>query len=278
MTQPDFPLSDGQIQQLGQFLQTHGYPAALKKWADHPAFFLNGYMFCGVYQDRIFLHLQEDAVEEAIKTEPGVSTFNELENPGLEHYILLPMTILTEPTRLKSWLDLSSQYLLSLPRIIYRYFSPTLNQVTRDKLSQFTRVTLWKLLIMAIIISSGFHLIGNRALLASGFFLMLSSIFILLALSAFAVLRFNAHLQVKFLKFHDIAVIFKENQLIVHFIRNHQTEIKTWDWINYARQSDRQFELFPSMQLLDRLIIPKDELDEQEIKLLLQWLTQHQKI
>lgn len=100
---------------LDQVVLAGGYPTEKKKMFGHEVHFLNGYMFTGANVDGIFLHLGQETRDAALETEKDVALFRPVEGMVMKDYLLLEQAAADNPDRLKSWLDKSSQYLLSRP-------------------------------------------------------------------------------------------------------------------------------------------------------------------
>lgn len=100
---------------LEKKLQAYGYSAKKQKMFGHEVFFLNGYMFTGANESGIFVHIGKDARDVALEQETGVSPFEPIEGTVMREYLLLHEPAYSDEEKLKTWLDLSRQYLLSLP-------------------------------------------------------------------------------------------------------------------------------------------------------------------
>jgi TfoX/Sxy family transcriptional regulator of competence genes len=100
---------------LDKIVLACGYPTEKKKMFGHEVHFLNGYMFTGANVDGIFVHLGEEAKDAALETESDVGPFKPIEGMTMKDYLLLEEPIVSDPNRLKQWLDRSSRYLLSRP-------------------------------------------------------------------------------------------------------------------------------------------------------------------
>jgi TfoX/Sxy family transcriptional regulator of competence genes len=96
-------------------LHTYGIEAKKQKMFGHEVFFLNGYMFTGANKSGIFVHIGKETRDAALDKEPNVSPFEPMEGTVMREYLLLHEPIFSNEEQFKKWLDLSSQYLLSLP-------------------------------------------------------------------------------------------------------------------------------------------------------------------
>jgi TfoX/Sxy family transcriptional regulator of competence genes len=100
---------------LGQKIDEFGLHAEKKKMFGHETFFLNGYMFAGANVDGIYVHIGEEAKNDALSRESGVGPFEPMQGMVMKEYLLLENKIYSDSAQLKKWLQLSSQYLISLP-------------------------------------------------------------------------------------------------------------------------------------------------------------------
>jgi TfoX/Sxy family transcriptional regulator of competence genes len=100
---------------LEKKLQAYGIDANKQKMFGHEVFFLNGYMFTGANESGVFVHIGKDARDIALEKETDVSLFEPMEGTVMREYLLLHEPSYSDEEKLKKWLDLSSQYLLSLP-------------------------------------------------------------------------------------------------------------------------------------------------------------------
>jgi TfoX/Sxy family transcriptional regulator of competence genes len=86
-------------------------PAEKKKMFGHETYFLKGYMFSGVYDSDIFVHVGIEKVE----TSQGMGVgFFEPMGKRMRSYLTLPKSM-QNPENLKSWLMSGAAYLSSLP-------------------------------------------------------------------------------------------------------------------------------------------------------------------
>ncbi len=100
---------------LSQKLDEFGYKTEKKKMFGHETFFLNGYMFAGANVNGIYVHIGEDAKNDALSKESGVGPFEPMEGMVMKEYLLLGKNIYSDGVQLKKWLERASTYLLSLP-------------------------------------------------------------------------------------------------------------------------------------------------------------------
>jgi hypothetical protein len=102
---------------LDKMVLASGYPTDKMKMFGHEVHFLNGYMFSGANVDGVFVHLGQEAKDEALQneSETDVGAFHPIEGMTMKDYLLLKEPVVSDLDRFKEWLDRSSQYLQSLP-------------------------------------------------------------------------------------------------------------------------------------------------------------------
>ena len=100
---------------LEKKLQEYGFDAKKQKMFGYEVFFLNGYMFTGANELGIFVHIGKEKRDAALEKEMGVSSFEPMEGTVMREYLLLHESVYSDEKLLKKWLELSRQYLLSLP-------------------------------------------------------------------------------------------------------------------------------------------------------------------
>jgi TfoX/Sxy family transcriptional regulator of competence genes len=100
---------------LEKQIQAAGYPASKRKMFGHETWFLNGYMFAGASTEGIWMHLGEQAVREALSTQPGVAPFSPGRGMVMKDYLTLVEPGCRDAARLGPWLERSSRHLLSRP-------------------------------------------------------------------------------------------------------------------------------------------------------------------
>jgi TfoX/Sxy family transcriptional regulator of competence genes len=80
----------------------------------YPAAFLNGNMFCGLYQDHFILRLPEAERIEFLKL-PGAKTFEPMRGRPMKEYVDVPAAVLANDSELQSWIRVSRAYVSGLP-------------------------------------------------------------------------------------------------------------------------------------------------------------------
>lgn len=92
-----------------------GYSVEKKKMFGHEVFFSNGYMFSGANVDGIFVHIGQEARDEALKQETGVAPFEPMKGMVMREYLLLERPVYSKDHRLKMWLQTSYDFLNARP-------------------------------------------------------------------------------------------------------------------------------------------------------------------
>ncbi|MCI4345233.1 MAG: TfoX/Sxy family protein [Thermoplasmata archaeon] len=86
----------------------------VKKVFGHPAAFVRGNMFMGVFGEQVFVRLSEPALAELGK-HPGVRFFEPMPGRAMRGYAVLPATLLAKPRAAGAWVQKSFEFASSLP-------------------------------------------------------------------------------------------------------------------------------------------------------------------
>ncbi len=90
-------------------------PAAqTRKMFGYPAAFVNGYMFAGLFQEKMFLRLSPDDQERFMKL-PGAGPFEPLPGRAMRGYAVVPTTMLKSMPVLRRWLRQAYAFSDGLP-------------------------------------------------------------------------------------------------------------------------------------------------------------------
>jgi TfoX/Sxy family transcriptional regulator of competence genes len=87
--------------------------AARKQMFGYPTCVLNGNMFMGLHQDRVFLRLDE-ADQERFRSELGGEPFEPMPGRPMRGYMVVPPAMLDDPA-LSEWIGRSFAFASSLP-------------------------------------------------------------------------------------------------------------------------------------------------------------------
>lgn len=88
--------------------------AETRKMFGYPASFVNGNMFAGLFQDEMFLRL-DDKDRAAIRKQYGTQLFEPMPGRPMRGYVLVPRYILKSPRLLREWLNKGMEYAKTLP-------------------------------------------------------------------------------------------------------------------------------------------------------------------
>lgn len=91
------------------------YPVAKKMMFGCPAYFVNGNMCAGVFQEDIFIRLSRTDQEQLIASCDEASPFEPMAGRPMKEYMILPETLYSDAAQLQSWLKSSYQYTVNLP-------------------------------------------------------------------------------------------------------------------------------------------------------------------
>ena len=86
-----------------------------RKMFGNPCGFVNGNMFCGLFEGSMFLRLSETDRELA-QQELGASPFDPLEGRPMREYMTLPEDVLEDDGQLDDWMARAYSYAASLPQ------------------------------------------------------------------------------------------------------------------------------------------------------------------
>ncbi len=91
------------------------FPMAIqRKMFGYPCAFVNGNMFTGLFQDEMFLRLNDED-RAAIRKEYGTELFEPMPGRPMRQYVLVPRYVRNSPRLLRTWLTKSMEYAKSLP-------------------------------------------------------------------------------------------------------------------------------------------------------------------
>jgi len=78
----------------------------------YPAFFLNGKMFAGTFQDKIVVKFGDDVSIPGAKTAKG---FEPMPGRPMTGFFVVPATVVRSPAKLRAWVDHAHAYAKTLP-------------------------------------------------------------------------------------------------------------------------------------------------------------------
>ena len=78
----------------------------------YPAFFLNGKMFAGTFQDKIVVKFGDDVSIPGAKTAKG---FEPMPGRPMTGFFVVPASVVRSPAKLRAWVDHVHAYAKTLP-------------------------------------------------------------------------------------------------------------------------------------------------------------------
>lgn len=78
----------------------------------YPAFFLNGKMFAGTFQDKIVVKFGDDRSIPGAQTAKG---FEPMPGRPMTGFFVVPEAVVKSPTKLRAWIDHAHGYAKKLP-------------------------------------------------------------------------------------------------------------------------------------------------------------------
>ena len=85
-----------------------------RKMFGYPCAFVNGNMFAGLFQEEMFLRLNDED-RAAIRKEYGTPLFEPIPGRPMRSYVLVPRYVRNSPRLLRSWLTKGMEYAQALP-------------------------------------------------------------------------------------------------------------------------------------------------------------------
>jgi len=111
---PKFTKAPEEMAQLFERAMKDFPMAEQRKMFGYPAAFVNGNMFTGLFQDEMFLRLNDDD-RAAIRKEYGTPLFEPMPGRPMRGYVLVPRYVRNSPRLLRTWLTKGMEYGESLP-------------------------------------------------------------------------------------------------------------------------------------------------------------------
>jgi TfoX/Sxy family transcriptional regulator of competence genes len=86
-----------------------------RKMFGFPAYFINGYMFTGTFEEHRFLRLSENERENIHGEFEGVEPFEPTKGRAMKEYVVLPKLLYENKKEFFLWMNKSISYVSSLP-------------------------------------------------------------------------------------------------------------------------------------------------------------------
>jgi TfoX/Sxy family transcriptional regulator of competence genes len=80
-----------------------------------PTRFVNGQMFCGVFEDSIFVRLSETDRDAIMAQYDEVAPFDPMNGRPMREYVVLPESVFSDRSELYSWLKKGHAFVAGLP-------------------------------------------------------------------------------------------------------------------------------------------------------------------
>ena len=80
----------------------------------HPAFFIRGNMFAGIFGDDIFIRLSSESRDVIFKSFDEAAPFEPLEGRVMRQYVVLPQSIYDDSALFHLWLGRAFEYAFGL--------------------------------------------------------------------------------------------------------------------------------------------------------------------
>jgi TfoX/Sxy family transcriptional regulator of competence genes len=87
---------------------------AIRRMFGYPCGFVGGHMTTGLFADRWFVRLPEDARAELLG-EPGAVPFEPLAGRPMKEYVELPARLVADPAAVDAWVDRAIEFARTLP-------------------------------------------------------------------------------------------------------------------------------------------------------------------
>lgn len=85
-----------------------------RKMFGYPAAFVNGYLFAGLFENRLILKLPAEPRSELLKL-PGAARFEPVPGRTMGEFVVVPPSFARNRARLKPWLESAYAYVKSFP-------------------------------------------------------------------------------------------------------------------------------------------------------------------
>ncbi len=81
----------------------------------YPACFINGNMFAGIHQDKLFLRFSQSDIQMIKKENSDVAPFEPMLGKMMSEYVVLPKSVYSNRKVFAEWLNRSIKHASSLP-------------------------------------------------------------------------------------------------------------------------------------------------------------------
>jgi TfoX/Sxy family transcriptional regulator of competence genes len=91
-----------------------GAPVERRLMFGYPAGFVNGNMFCGLFQDGLVLRLDDKQRDKLLKVK-GCKPFEPMKGRPMKQYVLVPGSLVKDEDAITPWLEAALNYASKLP-------------------------------------------------------------------------------------------------------------------------------------------------------------------
>jgi TfoX/Sxy family transcriptional regulator of competence genes len=88
--------------------------AEKRKMFGYPCAFINGQMFAGLFQDKMFIRLSDEDRARFLEFK-GAGRFEPMPGRPMREYVIFPESMLNDESELDAWITRASEYAISLP-------------------------------------------------------------------------------------------------------------------------------------------------------------------
>ncbi len=85
-----------------------------RKMFGFPAYFINNNMFCGTFEDNLFIRLSDGDREKILNEHKGVEPFEPMPGRPMKEYVVLPKSLYKNKPKYSLWINKSIDYVSSL--------------------------------------------------------------------------------------------------------------------------------------------------------------------
>jgi hypothetical protein len=159
---------------------------------------------------------------------------------------------------------------------ITKSFKYTINTILYAKFRNFFKRSLWKYIIASLLLAYGLSTLNrNTGLSVFNLFIIMFSGLILLSVTLMVVSSYLLFLKKRQ---DDLEITFRENEIEVFWILKDQREIKSWNWIKGAEESNCIYYLDLDVYPSNVIMLAKQRLSIEENDLFYSWLVSKGKL
>lgn len=92
-----------------------GYHCEKRKMFGCPVFFVNGNMFCGIFEATIFIRVSQSERDHLLGLDDEIVQFEPIAGQKMREYIILNDSFIHDRPFFNEWLNKSYEFVLSMP-------------------------------------------------------------------------------------------------------------------------------------------------------------------